>query len=133
MAQKTSWTGGVLYNALTASKALKNYHDAGVVNEVLNLALKSLCSEDKLFSMDSLFGGNSLSVIALLKAYRQLSDSSCLEKSGQILSGMLKRYSTHGVFNVTPKGIISFFDPSLFFGTLGIGYALIQYLQVKER
>ena len=132
LAKKSSWIGGILYNSLTASKVLKNYNGAEIVNEVRDLALNNLCSEDKLLPLDSLYGGNALSVTALLKAYKQLSNSDCLEKAGQILSGMLKRYSEHGAFNATPKGITSFFDPSLFFGTLGIACTMLEYISVIE-
>ncbi|MBQ7593512.1 MAG: DUF4135 domain-containing protein [Synergistaceae bacterium] len=125
LAKKSAWSAGVLHSALTASEILRG---SEIVHEVLSLAVDSMLKGENLFTRDSIFNGNALSVTALLRTYRQLKDNSCLEKAGQILSGMLEKYNQHGTFNVTPDGINSFFDSSFYFGTPGIGYAILEYI-----
>ena len=50
----------------------------------------------------------------------------------KVLSAMLKRKGQKGCFTVTPAGIRSAFDPSYYMGTLGISYAMMEYLSIRS-
>lgn len=91
--------------------------------ELAELAAESILSDNNLLYLDSLRKGNSLNILALLKLNYH-------KETGQIISAMIERYRDKKTFNIMPDGVKNSFDASFFYGTLGIGFALIEYLRL---
>ena len=124
---KSPCSASIAYHSLNVAEYLSSDNAL----HLAILALDSICNDQYLLQRDSIYRGNAASIIVLIKAYKQLSKIKYFDKAERIISSMIERYSHKLAFNVMPEGINNFFDPSFFYGTLGIGYALIQYIQVK--
>ena len=77
---------------------------------------------------DAIINGNASSIFALIKAHKKFADREYLDKAGEIISAMIERAQGKN-FVVMPEGIRSSFDPSFFHGTLGVGCALIEFIE----
>ena len=127
LAGKGPHAAGICLSAVYAKEKLLNTGApctdelSDLTDQIAETALKSLLSEKALTHSDALEQGNALSVLALLNA----GDAAA---AGRVLSAMLKRKERTGSFAILSAGIRSTFDPSFFMGTLGIGYAMIAYL-----
>ena len=106
--------------ALAASYALEWFRSADT-KDLLDLALDSMANEAVLKYNDTLDEGNALTVMSLLRMGKT-------EQAGRVLEAMRLRAGRKGTFTVCPEGIRSFFDPSLWLGTPGIGSAAIAFL-----
>lgn len=128
LAKKSPLSGCIAYYSIEALDSMSN---SQVINDVAELALKSICVNENLLYRDSIYRGNSASVLSLLKAHEKFSRPYYLEKAEQIISSMLERYYQSKTFIIMPEGINSCFDPSFFYGTLGIGRVLALFLNQK--
>ena len=96
-----------------------------ILDRIAKTALESLLAESSLTHSDTLDQGNALTVTALSRAGEA-------EAAGRVLAAMLQRKERTGSFTVMPPGIRSTFDPAFYVGTLGIGYAMVSYLNVLQ-
>lgn len=100
--------------------------------EVHRIVLDQLMESEEILRLDSLNGGNALTVWYLLQAAEEGKDTELITRAGRLLAAMEERREKTGSFIITPPGICSFFDASLIEGTTGIGAAAVNYLQCKE-
>ena len=114
MADKGPHAAGIYLAASYASEILQGEDGAEVIGEVAELALKSMRDEKRLYRQDILDQGNAMTVMAFLKAGDR-------QAAGRILASMIGRKDSKGVFTVTPSGVRSAFDPSFYYGTVGVG------------
>ncbi len=122
MADKGPHAAGIYLAASYASEILQGEDGAEVIGEVAKLALKSMRDEKRLYRQDILDQGNAMTVMAFLKAGDR-------QAAGRILASMIGRKDSKGVFTVTPSGVRSAFDPSFYYGTVGVGAAMIRYYE----
>ncbi len=121
MADKGPHAAGIYLAASYSSEILSGEEGAEVIDEVADLALKSMNEEKTLYRLDTADQGNAMTV----QAYMRSGDR---ERAGRILAAMLERKGRTGVFMVTPSGVRSAFDPSFYFGTVGVGALIAYYL-----
>ncbi len=106
---------------LAAGYAAERLPESEAANALGEMALLSLLDEKNLGRFDTLDQGNALTVLCLLRAGR-------IERAGLVLEAMRRRAEREGSYTVTSPGIRSFFDPCLWLGSLGVGYAAAAYL-----
>lgn len=127
LAKRAPKSAGIGIYAIRAA----NFYPAEIFNEVAQLALKSVTAEKKLFWNDSLNQGNALSILFLTEAAKKFNRPEYLQKAEQILFAMNQRRADVGNFRITEKGVRTFFESSMFVGTLGIGYAALSMEELK--
>ena len=128
LAESGGQEAGIMRCAMMAAEEKDN--DPAV--KVRDLGLASLREGKKLSRSDSLYNGNALRVLGLVRAAEKLGRIEDLEYAGRILQGMVLRREQNGCFICSPAGIRSFFDVSVSRGTLGIGCAALVYLRAKR-
>ena len=101
-----------------SAKGKKGFTD--LIEDVQALALDTLLKEVNILHNDSIDQGNALTVLAYLKAGKT-------EEAGKMIDSMIKRKKRTGSYFVTPPGIRSAFDPSLYMGTAGVGLSFCYY------
>jgi hypothetical protein len=99
---------------------------------VRDLGLASLRKTTKLSHSDSLYNGNALRVLGLIRSAERAGQKEDLECAGRLLSDMVLRREQNGCFICSPKGIRSFFDVSVSRGSLGVGYTVLAYLKAMR-
>ncbi len=123
MADRGTQAAGI---ALAADYAAKRLPAPAAAEQLRETALLSLRSEQELYRFDTLEQGNALTVLCLLRVGET-------ERAGRVLEAMRLRAESEGSFLVTAPGIRSFFDPSVWFGSLGVGLAAVEYLHAFNR
>ena len=108
--------------ALAAGYAAKRLPEPGAAEALRETAFRSLLDEKELGRFDTLDQGNALTALCLLRAGRT-------QRAGQVLEAIRQRAERVGRYTVTASGIRSFFDPSLWLGSLGVGCAAAEYLR----
>ena len=108
--------------ALAAGYAAKRLPESGAAEALRETAVRSLLDEKALGRFDTLDQGNALAALCLLRTGK-------LERAGQVLEAMRRRFAREGSYIVSPSGIRSFFDPALWLGSLGAGCAAAEYLR----
>ena len=103
------------------------------IDDVLDLAIGSLMSEESLRHGDQLRHGNAMTVTFLTRAARELGDLTYHERAGQVLAGMLRRKETNGAFITSPKGCRSFFDVAYMRGSLGVGACALEWYRTESQ
>lgn len=122
LATRAPKSAGIGLCAMYATK----FADAEIFDDVLKLALSSVESETELLWNDSLDNGNALSVLFLTRAAKKFTRSDLSERARKILAAMNHRRKKIGHYRLTDKGIRTFFEASMFLGSLGIGYAALE-------
>lgn len=117
LAERTPNAPGI---GICAQKA-SEFSDAEIFSEVEQLALNSLLGEKNIFLNDSLNEGNAAAVLFLNLAAKKFNRAEYLQRARQILFAMNERRSEIGNFKITEKGVRTFFEASMFVGTLGAG------------
>lgn len=102
-----------------------DFYPADIFKEVSELALVSLNKEENIFWLDSLNQGNALSVLFLTKINRP----ETIRRAAQILCATDKRRRVTKNFRITEEGVRTFFEASMFVGTLGVGVAALSLLK----
>ncbi|MBQ9612648.1 MAG: DUF4135 domain-containing protein [Lachnospiraceae bacterium] len=125
LAKSAGQEGGI---ALCAMHAV-NEPGTGFASEVRDLGLTALRKRQTLSRSDSLYDGNALRALGLIRAAEIQGQKDDLVCAGRLLAGMVLRKDQNGCFICSPDGIRSFFDVSFRRGTLGIGYAVLAYLK----
>ena len=111
--------------ALAADYIAERLPEQAAAQPLRDTALSSLLEEKELGRFDTLYEGNALAVLCLLR-------TGSTARAGQVLGAMLARADREGSFLVSDPGIRSFFDPSLWVGSLGVGLAASEYLRTPE-
>lgn len=122
LASRAPKSAGIGLCAMCAAKFVATE----IFDEVLNLALSSIESETELLWNDSLDNGNALSVLFLARAAKKFERRDLSERAEKILATMNKRAKEIGYYRLTEKGVRTFFEASMFIGSLGIGYAALE-------
>lgn len=122
LASRAPKSAGIGICAMCAAR----FADADIFDEVLNLALTSVESETELLWNDSLDNGNALYVLFLARAAKKFERKDLSERAEKILAAMNQRAKEIGHYRLTEKGIRTFFEASMFIGSLGIGYAALE-------
>lgn len=121
MAGRGCHAAGIALAADAAAALLAGVDGVKQLTELRELALESLNGESELFRSDVLAEGNALSVLCLTRMGQR-------ERAGRMLEAMRERAGRLGSYTVTEPGIRSFFDPSFWLGTPGVGSAVIAWL-----
>lgn len=122
LANRAPKSAGIGICAMSAAKSV----EAEIFDDVLNLALTSVESETELLWNDSLDNGNALSVLFLARAAKKFERKDLSERAEKILAALNQRAKEMGHYRLTEKGIRTFFEASMFLGSLGIGYAALE-------
>lgn len=122
LANRAPKSAGIGICAMHAAK----FVEADIFDEVLNLALSSVESEPELLWNDSLDNGNALSVLFLTQAAKKFERKDLSERAEKILAAINQRAEKIGYYRLTEKGVRTFFEASMFMGSLGIGYAALE-------
>ena len=109
--------------SLAAGYTAKRLPEPGAAEELRETALISLLDEKELGRFDTLDQGNALAALCLLRTGR-------IKRAGQVLEAIRQRAGREGSYTVTAPGIRSFFDPALWLGSLGVGWAAMEYLRL---
>ena len=128
LAESSGQEGGIMLCAMMA--ATETGLDPAAT--VRGLGLASLRETTKLSRSDSLYNGNALRVLGLIRSAERTGQKEDLECAGRLLSGMVLRREQNGCFICSPKGIRSFFDVSVSRGSLGVGYTVLAYLKAMR-
>ena len=128
LAASSGQEGGIALCAMIAADALGD----GVCTEVRELALDSLARKQTLSHSDNLHDGNALSALALTVSAELSGRRENLQLAGRLFAGMIRRFEANGSFICSPSGVQSFFDVSVCYGTLGIGYAMLAWMKKEE-
>ena len=124
LAQRGTQASRLLICGLAARKMLAGGTVDVHADETVRLSLKSLMSEDALWRDDSLWHGNALAAIALMRASHELGDPACWDRAESILAAMMGRRERKGAFATRPNDVRTPFDASFAFGTTGIAAVL---------
>ena len=124
LASRGTQAARLLICGMSACEMLAGRAGRAHAHTLVRLSRDALLSEDALWYDDSLRHGNSLAVVALMQAARELNDPACWERAESILAAMLERREHKGAFTIYPKNVRSPFDASFAFGTTGIAAAL---------
>lgn len=127
LATRAPKSAGIGLSAMYAAE----FADAEIFDEVLKLALHSVESEENLWWNDSLDNGNALSVLFLARAAKKFNRPDLFERAKKILAAMNQRKEKVGHYRLTEKGVRTFFEASMFVGSLGIGYAALELESFK--
>ena len=118
---------------LCALSSLEGAEDSsGSIRRCLELAIRAEMKETMLFRQDILENGNALRVLFLNRADKLFPGHGFRERAEGILAQMIERKSQVGDYVVSPLGLRNSFDPSLIFGTTGIGLALAECLALRS-
>ena len=112
--------------ALAADYAAKRLPEPGTAEALRKRALLSLLDEKELGRFDTMDQGNALTVLCFLRTGQT-------KRAGQVLEAMRQRAEREGGYIVVPAGIRSFFDPALWLGSLGVGFAAAEYLRALSQ
>ena len=100
--------------------------ESDAIERVGTLAKQSILEEKRLLHRDCLDQGNALTVLALARMGET-------ELAGRVIETMIRRKKESGDYTIMKNGVKNFFDSSISQGTVGIGLAMIIYLQGGNR